>query len=97
MDRMIANRFSEAGGRYTDPVSPYCIGEGKVVLGRRYAEDAGIPLERCAFFGDSIYDAPFMELVGIPSPPTRTVCSRSAQSGTTGPLCVSAGIADKST
>jgi HAD superfamily hydrolase (TIGR01490 family) len=66
MDMMIANRFAEAGGRYTDPVLPYCIGEGKVVLGRQYAQDAGIPLKRCAFFGDSIYDAPFMELVGHP-------------------------------
>jgi len=66
MDMMIANRFGEAEGRFTDPLSPYCIGEGKVVLGRRYADEAGIPLARCAFFGDSIYDAPFMELVGHP-------------------------------
>jgi HAD superfamily hydrolase (TIGR01490 family) len=66
MDMMIANRFAEAGGRYTDPVSPYCIGEGKVVLGRRYAHGEGVTLDRCAFYGDSIYDAPFMELVGHP-------------------------------
>ncbi len=66
MDCMIANRFQNDGGRFTDPVRPYSFGEGKVELGRRYAADAGVPLERCAFFGDSIYDAPFLELVGFP-------------------------------
>ncbi len=66
MDRMISNRFDSDGVRFMDPVRPYSFGEGKVELGRRYAEDAGIPLERCAFFGDSIYDAPFLEMVGFP-------------------------------
>jgi phosphoserine phosphatase len=66
MDGMIANRFVSDGVRFTDPVRPYSFGQGKVELGRRYAEDAGVPLERCAFFGDSIYDAPFLEMVGFP-------------------------------
>ncbi|MBP7736889.1 MAG: HAD family phosphatase [Spirochaetes bacterium] len=66
MDAMIANRFHEEGGRFTVAVRPYSFGEGKVVLGRRHAEDAGIPLGRCAFFGDSIYDAPFLEQAGFP-------------------------------
>ena len=66
MDAMIANRFNEEGGRFTEAVRPYSFGEGKVVLGKRYAEDAGVPLGRCAFFGDSVYDAPFLESVGFP-------------------------------
>lgn len=66
MDGMIANRFHTDGGRFTDPVKPYSFGEGKVALGKSYAADAGIPLERCAFFGDSIYDAPFLEQTGFP-------------------------------
>lgn len=66
MDHLIANRFEDDGRRFTRPVRPYCIGEGKVMLGREYARDAGIPLDRCAFFGDSIADAHFMEQVGYP-------------------------------
>jgi HAD superfamily hydrolase (TIGR01490 family) len=66
MDDMIANRFHDDGVRFTDPVRPYSFGEGKVELGKRYAADAGVPLERCAFFGDSIYDAPFLDQVGFP-------------------------------
>jgi len=66
MDRMIANRFHDDGVRFTDPVRPYSFGDGKVELGKRYAAEAGIPLDRCAFFGDSIYDAPFLEMVGFP-------------------------------
>ncbi len=66
MDGMIANRFLDEGGRFTEALRPYSFGEGKVILGRRYAEEAGVPLERCAFFGDSIYDAPFLDLAGFP-------------------------------
>lgn len=66
MDAMIANRFREEGGRFSEALRPYSFGEGKVVLGRRHAEDAGVPLGRCAFFGDSIYDAPFLEQAGFP-------------------------------
>ncbi|TFH41866.1 MAG: HAD family hydrolase [Chrysiogenales bacterium] len=66
MDGMIANRFGIVGGRFGAPVRPYSFGEGKVLLGQKYAEDAGVPLSRCAFFGDSIYDAPFLGLVGRP-------------------------------
>ena len=66
MDGMIANRFEIREGRFADAARPYSFGEGKVLLGRRYAEDAGVPLARCAFFCDSIYDAPFLEQVGRP-------------------------------
>lgn len=66
MDHMIANRFHDDGVRFTEPVRPYSFGEGKVELGKRYAAEAGVPLVRCAFFGDSIYDAPFLEMVGFP-------------------------------
>jgi putative phosphoserine phosphatase/1-acylglycerol-3-phosphate O-acyltransferase len=65
MDGMIANRFQTDGVRFTDPVRPYSFGEGKVVLGKKYAAEAGVPLDRCAFFGDSIYDAPFLQMVGF--------------------------------
>jgi HAD superfamily hydrolase (TIGR01490 family) len=66
MDDMIANRFETDGRRFTEPVKPYCFGDGKVVLGRKYADEAGVPLDRCAFFGDSYYDAPFLNKVGFP-------------------------------
>jgi HAD superfamily hydrolase (TIGR01490 family) len=66
MDDMIANRFKTDGFRFTEPVRPYCFGEGKAVLGRKFADDAGVPLARCAFFGDSVYDAPFLGMVGFP-------------------------------
>jgi HAD superfamily hydrolase (TIGR01490 family) len=66
MDDMIANRFSDDGARFTTPVKPYSFGEGKIHHGRAYADRAGVPLDRCAFFGDSIYDAPFLGLVGHP-------------------------------
>jgi HAD superfamily hydrolase (TIGR01490 family) len=82
MDLMIANRFEDDGRRHTEPARPYCIGEGKVVLGRQCALDAGIPLERCAFFGDSVYDVPFMEQVGRPVAvnPDRLLGERAARS-----------------
>lgn len=66
IDGMIANRFKTDGFRFTEPVRPYCFGEGKAALGRKFADDAGVPLARCAFFGDSVYDAPFLETVGFP-------------------------------
>lgn len=66
MDAMIANRFRKDRGRFTVPVRPYSFGEGKVVLGRNFAEQADVPLASCAFFGDSIYDAPFLDMVGFP-------------------------------
>lgn len=66
MDDMLANRFGEERDRFTEPVKPYTFGEGKVHHGYAYASRLGVPLSRCAFFGDSIYDAPFMERVGYP-------------------------------
>lgn len=66
MDNIIANRFAADGERFTEALEPYSFGEGKVLLGRNYAEARGVPLVRCAFYGDSIYDAPLLELVGFP-------------------------------
>lgn len=66
MDGIIANRFETDGVRFTRAVRPYCFGEGKVELGSAYARNAGVPLARCAFFGDSIYDAPFLGMAGFP-------------------------------
>ncbi len=66
MDDMIANRFEVREGRFAEAARPYSFGEGKVLLGRKYAADAGVSLDRCAFFGDSVYDAHFLELVGRP-------------------------------
>jgi HAD superfamily hydrolase (TIGR01490 family) len=66
LDGMIANRFETDGPMFTNAVRPYSFGDGKVVLGRRFADKSGVPLTRCAFFGDSIHDAPFLEAVGHP-------------------------------
>jgi len=66
MDAMIANRFQVEGGRFTGAAKPYSFGEGKVVLGKSYAESRGFSLSQCAFYGDSIYDAPLLDLVGYP-------------------------------
>ncbi len=83
MDLVIANRFSIDGARFGEPLRPYSIGAGKVVLGRQCALDAGVPLERCAFFGDSVYDAPFMEQVGLPVAvnPDRLLAGRAERDG----------------
>jgi len=66
MDDMLANRFREERDRFTEPVMPYTFGEGKIHHGSAYASSVSVALSRCAFFGDSIYDAPFMERVGFP-------------------------------
>ena len=43
-----------------------CYGEGKLIWGRRLAEQRGLTLADCAFYTDSASDLPLMEAVGRP-------------------------------
>jgi phosphoserine phosphatase len=62
-DRLIANDFIGLAGQAELPVR---LGEGKALLAQACARDMGISLSRSAYYGDSINDAPLLELVGFP-------------------------------
>jgi HAD superfamily hydrolase (TIGR01490 family) len=68
LDAYLCNRFEvDARGRYTGrPLGALCYGEGKRLHAQRFADRAGVPLERCAFYTDSFADIPVMRLVGRP-------------------------------
>ena len=53
---------SLTGGVIGEP----CYGEGKLIWGRRLAEQRGLTLADCAFYSDSASDLPLMEAVGRP-------------------------------
>lgn len=63
VDELIANDFSGPGG---SPLMPICLGEGKIARAEGYAASIGTTLSRCAFYADSVNDAPLLELVGLP-------------------------------
>jgi HAD superfamily hydrolase (TIGR01490 family) len=67
-DDALCNRFEvDARGYYTGrPLGPLCFGSGKLVLGRAWAEAAGVPLSECSFYTDSASDLPMLEAVGRP-------------------------------
>ena len=52
-------------GQFTGTLEePLCYGAGKIVHAQRWCERFGVSLERCAFYTDSVTDAPLMERVG---------------------------------
>jgi len=69
MDGLCCNRFEVEGGRFTGRLmEPLCFGAGKLHHARAYAEAAGVRLEDCAFYTDSMSDLPVLEAVGRPVP-----------------------------
>lgn len=63
VDRLIANGFISPEGEAEQPL---CIGEGKVLRAQACACEMGLSLSRSVYYGDSINDAPLLELVGFP-------------------------------
>lgn len=65
---VLANRFEvDEAGVYTGRSHGEMIyGEGKLRVAREYADRAGVPLAKCAFYTDSIADVSLMEVVGKP-------------------------------
>lgn len=67
LDDWLCNRFVTVDGRFTGEThEPLCFGAGKIVHARAYAEARSTTLEECAFYTDSMSDAPLLELVGRP-------------------------------
>ncbi|PKL41432.1 MAG: HAD-IB family hydrolase [Spirochaetae bacterium HGW-Spirochaetae-1] len=63
---MIANRFIEEGDVFTGVVTPYNFQEGKVHWAEKYLTEKGISFSDCAFYSDSIHDAPLLSRVAFP-------------------------------
>jgi HAD superfamily hydrolase (TIGR01490 family) len=63
VDRLIANDFIGPEG---EAEQPPCLGEGKVLRAQAWAREMGLCLSRSVYYGDSINDAPLLELVGFP-------------------------------
>lgn len=68
LDAWLCNRFEVVDGRFTgaSAVEPLCFGAGKVHHAREYAAARGVQLADCAFYTDSMSDAPLLEVVGRP-------------------------------
>ena len=67
LDEVLATRFEVAHGRFTGrPHGELCYGEGKVKLAGAYAQELGVPLQRCCFYSDSYSDLPLLKAVGAP-------------------------------
>lgn len=68
LDGILCNRFEvdDRGLFSGHPDGPICYGPGKLVHARKYAEEHGVSLERCAFYTDSLADLPVLDVVGKP-------------------------------
>ena len=66
MDSVIGNSFVRSRFGFLRAVKPYCFREGKIFWAEKYAREQGIPLSECAFYSDSINDAPLLERSGAP-------------------------------
>ena len=57
----------DAQGLFTGRfVEPLCLGNGKIVRARRFAEEHGFTLAEAAFYTDSYTDLPLLEVVAEP-------------------------------
>jgi len=66
-DHMIANHFEEENGSFTGAVTmPYNFQEGKVHWAKRYLDEKKLSFADCAFYSDSIHDAPLLSRVAFP-------------------------------
>ena len=68
LDGFLCNRFEvDTDGVYTgEPDGELCYGAGKLVHAERYVAEAGVRLEDCWFYTDSMADLPVLEKVGHP-------------------------------
>lgn len=67
LDDWLCSRFETDGdGRLTGRPITLCYGPHKVDLAAAYAAEHGVALDDCAFYSDSITDAPMLEVVGRP-------------------------------
>lgn len=66
--RVRATRLEEKGARWTGRILEEAMfGEAKARAVRRIADEAGLDLQRCFAYGDSVYDCPMLETVGQPA------------------------------
>jgi HAD superfamily hydrolase (TIGR01490 family) len=65
---LLCSRFEvDAEGRFTGrPDGALCFGEGKLHHAQALAESLRVQLRDCAFYTDSVTDAPVLEVVGRP-------------------------------
>lgn len=67
---VLAAPVEQLDGHYTgELLGEPAIGEGKALAVRRYAEQHGLALDRCAGIGDDLTDVPFLSLLGAPLVP----------------------------
>lgn len=67
LDDWLCSRFEvDPEGRLTGRPVTLCYGPHKVSLAAAWAADHGVELTDCAFYSDSITDAPMLEAVGRP-------------------------------
>jgi HAD superfamily hydrolase (TIGR01490 family) len=67
-DSLLCSRFEvDAQGRFTGrPDGALCFGEGKLHHAQALADSLQVSLGDCAFYTDSVTDAPVLEVVGRP-------------------------------
>ncbi len=66
-DDYIANEFEISDGVFTGRAKrPFCYGEGKLTRARQWADEKGVNLADCYYYGDSIGDLPVLSEVAYP-------------------------------
>jgi phosphoserine phosphatase len=64
---VLASDLEVKNGVFTgSPSLPLCYGEGKVTRATALLSQAGIHLQECVFYSDSVTDLPLLEAVGEP-------------------------------
>ena len=69
LDAYLCNHYEvDDSGRFTGNAAtdPLCVGDGKRIHAKRYADEHGASLDECAFYTDSMSDFPALEAVGEP-------------------------------
>ncbi len=66
---IMCTKMEVKNGKFTGKIEePVCWGEGKAILGRSFAEENDIDLNKSYFYTDSCEDLPLLEIVGHPKP-----------------------------
>lgn len=66
-DGFLCNRMEVADGLFTGGLArPVCYGAGKATVAAALAAELGVPMSRCAYYGDSYSDVPILAAVGAP-------------------------------
>ncbi len=67
IEHVMCTRMEVQEGKFTgDIVEPACWGQGKAILGERFAKKNNIDLQKSYFYTDSYEDLPLLEIVGHP-------------------------------